>query len=85
MNLLWRTKPASTVRPKPRSLGVAVHVVAVVAEFSHDRADKHGRMDVKSDPPPYSLSGSEFPFLLFLSSLLLSAWFQSLPPLLQSR
>jgi hypothetical protein len=29
-------------------LDVAVYAVAVVEEFSHDRADKHGGMDVKT-------------------------------------
>jgi hypothetical protein len=63
MNLLWRTKPASSRQhgqAEATELGVAVYAVAVVEEFSHDRADKHGANGCQerpqSDPPPYALS-----------------------------
>jgi len=36
-------------------LGVAVYAVAVVVEFSHDRADKHGANGCQGRPTPYSL------------------------------
>jgi len=50
-----RPAAASTVRPKPRQLSVAVYAVAVVEEFSHDLADMVG-MDVKRHPAEETLS-----------------------------
>ena len=54
MNLLWRTKPASSSQhgqAEAMGLGVAVYAVAVVEEFSHDRADKHGANGCQERPP----------------------------------
>jgi len=55
MNLLWRTKPASSRQhgqAEATELGVAVYAVAVVEEFSHDRADS------RSESPLYSFLSS---------------------------
>ena len=76
MNLLWRTKPASSRQhgqAEATELGVAVYAVAVVEEFSHDRADKHGANGCQERPPSLlslslSLSGVNPPSIL--SSLL---------------
>src|SRR5262249_42049645 len=49
-----RTKPASSSQHgqvEAMGLGVAVYAVAVVEEFSHDRADKHGANGCQERPP----------------------------------